>query len=78
MLPFMLMMILIRRLCVIFLKKNNPYKVFLKCSLKEAETKCKVYKNKLISILWFSEKQYYGNKLVEYKILFKTYLAIIK
>ena len=47
-------------------KKNNLNKVCLNCGSKEAEMKYKVYKNKLITILRFSEKQYYGSKLVEY------------
>jgi len=53
--------------CILLKKKNNLYEEYLKYRSKDAETKYKVYKNKLITILRFSEKQYYGNKLFEYK-----------
>ena len=53
-------------------KRNGLCKVFFKCRSKEAETKYKVYKNKLITIIRFSEKQYYDNKLVEYKSNLKS------
>ena len=52
-------------------KEKALYNVFLKYRSNEAETKNKVYKNKLIAILRFSEKLNYGNQLVEYKNNFK-------
>ena len=41
------------------LKKNKMYKDFLKKRTKTSESKYKTYKNKLTSILRYSEKGYY-------------------
>ena len=48
-------------------KKNTLYKKFLRSRTVISETKYKLYKNKLTSILRFSEKSYYSKRLLENK-----------
>ena len=50
-----------------FKKKNNLYRRFLKCRLKEAEIRYKSYKNKLTGILRYCEKEYCNKKLQLYR-----------
>ena len=44
-------------------KKNALYRNYIRQRTKEAEVKYKKYKNKLISIIRISRKEYYKNKL---------------
>ena len=48
-------------------KKNNLYKRMHKTKSPNIETKYKLYKNKLTTIIRKAERQYYANKLQEMK-----------
>lgn len=48
-------------------KKNKLYRDFIKYKSSNHEIKYKRYKNKLITIMRQAKKDYYKNKLYEYK-----------
>ena len=49
-------------------KKNSLYKRMRGNKTNDLETKYKIYKNKLTTVIRAAEKQYYANKLLEMKI----------
>ena len=59
-------------------KKNNLYKAFLNSNKPESESKYKIYKNKLTTILRKAEKDYYSNKLLEVKGNMKNTWKVLK
>ena len=48
-------------------KKNLLYKLYMKNRTKEAETRYKTYKNKLVSIIRVKKKDYYHQQLEQHK-----------
>ena len=48
-------------------KKNTLYKLYMKNRTKEAESRYKTYKNKLMSIIRHKKKDYYHNELEQHR-----------
>lgn len=58
-------------------KKNLLYKKFLQLRTRDSEAKCKLYKNKLITVMRAQKKDYYNKMLDENKSNMQRTLRLI-